>query len=146
MARYRRPTPTNVAASRDIRQQILQRIAELSATAVAQLGAAAAAGIDAQTRRGHLVVARNAEKAIDVAVIELAATAVLGGMPAAAVASRSGISTSTLTRRMPAYLRALRGEHLVRDEAAPYGWRPVGGAVSSCDQAICNDPRRCGLN
>lgn len=145
MARYRRPTPSNVTASRDIQQQILQRIAELSATAVAQLDAAAA-DIDAQTRRGHLVVARNAEQAIDAAVIELAATAVLGGMPAAAVASRSGISTATLTRRMPPYLRALRGEHLVRDEAAPYRWRPVGGAVSSCDQAICSDPRRCGQN
>ncbi|SHP27548.1 Uncharacterised protein [Mycobacteroides abscessus subsp. abscessus] len=146
MARYRRPTTSNVAAARAIRQQTLQRIAALSATATAELDAAAAPNIDAQTRRGHLVVARNAEKQIDAAVIELAAAAVLGGMPAADVATRSGISTATLTRRMPPYLRALRGEHLVRDPDAPYGWRAAEGAISSSEQAFCGDPTRCGLN
>lgn len=144
--RYHRPTPTNIAASRDIQHVILQRIAALSATAVAELKAAENPDIDVTARRGHLVAARNAERQIDAATLELAGAVILGGASAAHVASRSGISTATLTRRMPPYLRALRGQHLVRDEAAPYGWRPVGGAVSSCDQAFCSDPRRCGLN
>ncbi|SKM36013.1 Uncharacterised protein [Mycobacteroides abscessus subsp. abscessus] len=144
--RYRRPTPTNIAASRDIQHVILQRIAALSATAVAELTAAENPDIDVTARRGHLVAARNAERQIDAATLELAAAVILGGASAAHVASRSRISTATLTRRMPPYLRALRGQHLVRDEAAPYGWRPVGGPVSSRDQAFCSDPRRCGLN
>lgn len=142
--RYRRPTPTNIAASRDIQHVILQRIAALSATAVAELKAAENPDIDVTARRGHLVAARNAERQIDAATLELAGAVILGGASAAHVASRSGISTATLTRRTPPYLRALRGQHLVRDGSAPYGWRPVGGAVSSCDQAFCSDPRRCG--
>lgn len=146
MARYRRPTPSNVAASRSIQQQILQRIAALSATADAELEAAESLDIDVVTRRGHFVAARNAEKQISAAGVEFAAAVVLGGASATHVASRSRISTATLTRRMSRYLRGLRGEHLVRDEAAPYGWRPGGGAVTSCDQAFCSDPRRCGLN
>ncbi|MGV7586306.1 hypothetical protein PJI74_01060 [Mycobacterium kansasii] len=146
MARYRRSTPTNVTASREIQQQILQQISALSATATAELTAAESLDIDVITRRVHLVAARQAERAIDAACIELACAVVLGGASAAHVASRSGISTATLTRRMPPYLRALRGEHLVRDADAPYGWRPVGGAVSSCDQAFCGDPGRCGRN
>lgn len=146
MARYRRPTPSNVTASRDIQATVLKKIAALSAAATAELEAAENRDIDVVARRGHLVAARNAEKAIDDATVELAAAVVLGGASATHVASRSGISTSTLTRRLPPYLRALRGEHLVRDADAPYGWRPVGGAVSSCDQAICSAPGRCGRN
>ncbi|WP_458317939.1 hypothetical protein [Mycolicibacterium brisbanense] len=146
MARYRRPTPSNIAASRDIQRQILQRIAALSATATAELTAATAADIDIAARRGHLVAARNAERDIDAACIELACAVVLGGASAAHVATRSGISTSTLTRRMPPYLRTMRGQHLVRDEAAPYGWRMAGGVISSPDQAFCSDPARCGSN
>lgn len=146
MARYRRPTPSNIVASREIQAAILQRIATLSATATAELTAAAVTDIDVPTRREHLVAARQAEREIDAACIELACAVVLGGTSAAHVASRSGISTATLTRRMPPYLRAMRGEHLVRDEVAPYGWRTREGVISSSDQAFCSDPRRCGLN
>lgn len=146
MARYRRPTPSNVTASRDIQQQILHRIAALSATATAEFKAAKHNELDTQSRREHLVAARDAEKQIDAAVIELACAVVLGGASAAHVASRSGISTATLTRRMDPYLRGLRGQHLVRDPDAPYGWRAAGGVISSSDQAFCGDPARCGLN
>lgn len=146
MARYRRPTPSNVTASRDIRAAILRQIAALSATATAELAAAENRDIDVLTRRGHLVAARDAEKRIDAACIELACAVVLGGASAAHVATRSRISTSTLTRRMPSYMRALRGSHLIRDEKAPYGWWATGGVISSSDQAFCGDPARCGLN
>lgn len=124
MARFRRPTPSNVSASRAIQAAVLRRIAELSATVTAALEAAADTAIDVETRRGHLVAARQAERDIDAAVIELAGAAVLGGMSAADVARRSGVSTATLTRRVPPYLRTLRGDHLVEDADAPYGWRP----------------------
>lgn len=146
MARFRRPTPSNVTASRDIQQQILQRIAALSATATTALEAAENRDIDVVTRRSHEVAARNAEKQIAAAVVEFAAAVVLGGASAAHVATRSRISTSTLTRRMPPYLRAMRGQHLVRDPEAPYGWAPSGGVNSSPDQAFCGDPARCGID
>lgn len=146
MARYRRPTPSNIAASRDIQHAILQRIAALSATATAALKSAADPEIDVVTRRGHLAAARTAERDIDAAVIELASAVVLGGGRAADVAARSGVSTATLTRRMPAYLRALRGEHLVRDADSPYGWKRTEGVSGGPDQAFCGGPERCGLN
>jgi len=146
MARYRRPTPSNVTASREIQEQILRRIAELSATATAALKSAANPEIDVVTRRGHLAAARTAEKQIDDATIELAAAVVLGGGRAADVAARSGISTATLTRRMPAYLRALRGEHLVQDADAPYGWKPAGSVSRGSDQAFCGGQGHCDLN
>lgn len=146
MARYRRPTPSNVTASADIQAEILQRIASLSAAVTKELEAAADPSIDVVTRRGHLVAARTAEKQIDDAVIELAAAVILGGASAAYVASRSRISTATLTRRVPPYMSAMRGEHLVRDEAAPYGWRPAGTVSRGRDQAFCGGPERCGLN
>ncbi|MBF9519505.1 hypothetical protein [Mycobacteroides chelonae] len=146
MARYRRPTPSNVTASREIQQQILKRIAALSASVDTELAAAENRGIDVPTRRAHLVAARTAQRAIDAAVVEFSSAVVLGGASAAHVATRSRISTATLTRRMPPYLRGLRGEHLVRDPEAPYGWRATGGVISSSDQAFCGDPARCGVN
>ncbi|WP_078321659.1 hypothetical protein [Mycobacteroides chelonae] len=146
MARFRRPTPSNVTASRDIQATILKRIAALSVEATAELKAAENRDIDVVTRRAHEVAARNAEKQIAAAVVEFATAVVLGGASAAHVAARSRISTSTLTRRMPPYMRALRGEHLVRDPEAPYGWAPTGGVISSSDQVFCGDPARCGLN
>ncbi|MBE5451238.1 hypothetical protein D2E64_02850 [Mycobacteroides abscessus] len=144
MARFRRPTPSNVTASRAIQQQVLRRIAALSGTVTKELDAAAAA--DPQDRLAHLVTARHAEQAIDAAVVELAAAVIVGGMSAADAARRSGISTATLTRRMSPYLRALRGEHLVPDPDAPYGWRPTASASRGLDQAFCVAPERCGLN
>jgi len=129
MARYRRPTPSNVTASREIQEQILRRIAELSATATAALKSAANPEIDVVTRRGHLAAARTAEKQIDDATIELAAAVVLGGGRAADVAARSGISTATLTRRMPAYLRALRG-------GAPGAGRGRSVRLEACGQCF----------
>lgn len=144
MARFRRPTPSNVKASRDIQAAILRQIAALSATVTEELDAAAAA--DPQDRLAHLVAARTAERQIDAAVIELAAGAVLGGMSAADAASRSGISTATLTRRMPPYLRALRGHHVVPDPDAPYGWKRAGGVARGLDQGFCGDPTLCALN
>ncbi|QQG95884.1 hypothetical protein HBE99_02555 [Mycobacteroides chelonae] len=146
MARFRRPTPSNVTASRAIQQQVLRRIAELSATVTEQLEAAADPAIDVETRRGHLVAARRAEQAIDDAAVELAAAAIVGGMSAADVARRSGVSTATLTRRMPAYLRALRGEHVVPDPDAPYGWRPAATVSRGLDQGFCVAPEPCALN
>lgn len=146
MARYRRATPSNVKASRAIQDAILQRIVALSATATAALESAADPEIDVVTRRGHLATARTAEKQIDDAVIELAAAAVLGGGHAADVARRSGISTATLTRRMPPYMRALRGEHLVEDADAPYGWKLTGSVSRGSDQAFCDGPAHCDLN
>lgn len=146
MARFRRPTPSNVTASRDIQSQVLRRIAALSATVTEHLKAAADPAIDVETRRGHLAAARTAEHSLDDAVIELASAAVLGGISAAEVASKSGISTATLTRRMPPYLRGLRGEHLVPDPDAPYGWRPTATVSRGLDQAFCVAPERCGLN
>ncbi|OBB53117.1 hypothetical protein A5755_14285 [Mycolicibacterium fortuitum] len=144
MARFRRPTPSNVKASRDIQAAILRQIATLSATVTKELDAAAAA--DPQDRLAHLVAARRAEQAIDDAVIELAAACILGGMSAAEVASKSGISTATLTRRMPPYLRGLRGEHLVPDPNAPYGWKRAGGVARGLHQGLCADPTLCALN
>lgn len=146
MARYRRPTPSNIAASRDIQHQVLQKIAALSATATASLKSAADPEIDVVIRRRHFAAARQAEKQIDDATIELAAALVLGGSRAADVAARSGISTATLTRRMPPYLRALRGERLVPDPDAPYGWKPAGSVSRGPEQAFCDGPERCGLN
>ncbi len=146
MARYRRPTPSNVTAARDIRQQVLQRIAALSATVTAQLEAAANPELDVETRRAHLVAARAAERDIDTAVVELAGAAVLGGMSAADVARRSGISTATLTRRVPPYLRGLRGEHLVQDPDAPYGWRPTGTVSRGRDQGFSAGSERLAPN
>lgn len=143
MARYRRPTPSNVAASHAIQAVVLQRIAELSGTVTEQLEAAMA---DPEDRLAHLAAARRAERDIDAAVVELAGAAVLGGMSAADVARRSGISTATLTRRVPPYLRQLRGEHLVQDAGAPYGWRPTATVSRGLDQAFCGGPERCGLN
>ncbi|WP_170092310.1 hypothetical protein [Mycobacteroides abscessus] len=144
MARFRRPTPSNVTASRDIQTMILQRIAALSGTVTEELEAAAAA--DPQDRLAHLAVARTAEKQIDDAVIELAGAAVLGGMSAADVAARSGVSTATLTRRMSPYLRSLRGQHLVQDADAPYGWRATATAARGLDQAFCVASEPCALN
>lgn len=144
MARFRRPTPSNVTASRAIQQEILQRIAALSGTVTKELDAAAAA--DPQDRLAHLAAARTAERQIDDAVIELAAACILGGMSAADVARRSGISTATLTRRMPPYLRALRGQHLVEDADAPYGWRLAGGVSRGLDQGFCAASGPCALN
>ncbi|OBK09599.1 hypothetical protein A5637_29220 [Mycolicibacterium fortuitum] len=144
MARFRRPTPSNVTASRAIQQEILQRIAALSGTVIQELDAAAAA--DHQDRLAHLVAARTAERQIDTAVIELAAGAVLGGMSAAEASAKSGISTATLTRRMPPHLRALRGHHVVPDPEAPYGWRLAGAVARGLDQAFCADPALCALN
>lgn len=146
MARFRRPTPSNAAASRAIQQQVLRRIAELSATVTEQLEAAADPAVDVETRRGHLVAARQAERSIDDAVIELAAACILGGMSAAEVASKSGISTATLTRRMPPYLRALRGHHVVPDPDAPYGWRPTATVSRGLDQGFCVASEPCALN
>ncbi|WP_124712881.1 hypothetical protein [Mycolicibacterium nivoides] len=146
MARYRRPTPSNVTASRDIQSQVLRRIAALSATVTERLKAAADPAIDVESRRGHLAAARTAERSIDDAVIELAAACILGGMSAADVARRSGISTATLTRRVPPYLRGLRGEHLVPDPDAPHGWRPAGTVARGLDQGFCVAPERCGVN
>ncbi|MFN6549518.1 hypothetical protein ACP6C7_04020 [Mycolicibacterium septicum] len=144
MARFRRPTPSNIKASRSIQTAILQRIAELSATFTDELEAAAVA--DPRDRLGHLVAARAAEKRIDDAVIELAAAVILGGAPAAEVATKSAISTATLTRRTPPYLRALRGHHVVPDTGAPYGWRPTATVSRGPDQGFCVDRRLCGLN
>lgn len=146
MARYRRPTPSNVTASRDIQSQVLRRIAALSATVTERLKAAADPAIDVESRRGHLAAARTAERSIDDAVIELAGAAVLGGMSAAEVASKSGISTATLTRRMPPYLRALRGHHVVPDPDAPYGWRPTATVSRGLDQGFCVASAPCALN
>lgn len=143
MARFRRPTPSNVTASRDIQTTILQRIAALSATVTEELEAATA---DPQDRLAHLTAARTAEKRIDDAAIELAAAAIVGGMSAAEVASRSGVSTATLTRRMPPYLRALRGHHVVPDPDAPYGWRQAGSVSRGLDQAFCAASEPCALN
>lgn len=143
MARFRRPTPSNVEASRAIQATVLRRIADLSATATKELEAATS---DPQERLTHLAAARTAEKQIDDAVIELAAACILGGMSAADVARRSGISTATLTRRMPPYLRSLRGQHLVPDPDAPYGWRPTAAVSRALDQGFCVAPEPCALN
>ncbi|OLT79704.1 hypothetical protein BKG58_19950 [Mycobacteroides abscessus subsp. abscessus] len=144
MARFRRPTPSNVTASSDIQTTILRHIAALSGTVTKRLDAAAAA--DPQDRLAHLVAARTAERQIDAAVIELAAGAVLGGMPAAEASAKSGISTATLTRRMPPHLRALRGHHVVPDPEAPYGWKRAATVSRGLDHGFCADPTLCALN
>ena len=125
MARFRRTTVSNLIASSAIAERVLDRIVDLSEKAADEFEAAAADGIALAERRAHLAEALEAEAAIDAATLELAGALILGGASAHQVASRTGISTATITRRVPRAITRLRGHELVEDPADPYGWRMV---------------------
>lgn len=122
MARLRKPTSSNRAASVDIRRQLLARIAELHATADGAF-VAATQTTDPEQSLAHRTAAHAARVEILVVTLELASAVLLAGTPAQNVATGSGISTATLTRNNPPYMAGLRGHDLVQDPAAPYGWR-----------------------
>lgn len=125
MTRFRRTTVSNLIASASIAELVLDRIAVISEEAAAEFEAAAADGITLTERRAHLAAALEAEAAIDAAVLELAGALILGGATAHQVSSRTGISTATITRRVPQAITGMRGHELVEDQGAPYGWRTV---------------------
>lgn len=122
MARLRKPTATNRIAGVDIRGQIKQRITELHATMTAEFDSAERA-TDPEVSLEHQAAAHRARLAVSAAMIELAGTMLLEGVPAHTVATGSGISTATLTRNNPPYMAGLRGHDLEQDPGSPYGWR-----------------------
>jgi hypothetical protein len=71
----------------------------------------------------RLTEVRRAHREIDQLCMDLAGAAILGGMTATEVSAATGISTGTLTRRVPKTLTALRGKHITRDPTAAHGWR-----------------------
>lgn len=121
MSRLRAATETNQDASRQIQRRLLWKIRDLS-------NGAGSALKEAHNAPPRTVLAQLAEfvrlhREIDRLTMELAGAAILGGMTATQVSEATGISTATLTRRVPKTMTGLRGRDVVRDNAAPHGWR-----------------------
>lgn len=121
MARLREATPSNRDASLRIQRQLLWQIRGKASDAGSALKKAHQAA--PATVLAKLIEFVRAHREIDQLTYELAGAAILGGMTAAEVSAATGISTATLTRRVPKTLTALRGRNLVRDTGAPHGWR-----------------------
>ncbi|OHU33336.1 hypothetical protein BKG79_22280 [Mycobacteroides chelonae] len=121
MARLREATPSNRDASQQIQRQLLWKIKGHANGA--GLALKLAQGAAPLTVLAKLIEFWRKHRVIDSLCLELAGAAILGGMTAAEVSAATGISTATLTRRVPRTLTGLRGRHLVRDAAAEWGWR-----------------------
>lgn len=121
MSRLRAATETNQDASRQIQRRLLWKIRDLSNGAGSTLEKAHNA--PPRTVLAQLTEFVRLHREIDALCMELAGAAILGGMTAKEVSKATGISTATLTRRVPKALTALRGRDVVRDTAAPHGWR-----------------------
>lgn len=121
MGRLRDVTPSNRDASVAIQRELLQKVrGKINGAGLALKQAHHAAPARVLEK---LIEAWRAHQALDQLTYELAGAAILGGMTAVEVAEATGISASTLTRRVPKTLTALRGKHLTRDATAPHGWR-----------------------
>ncbi|CPS10995.1 Uncharacterised protein [Mycobacteroides abscessus] len=122
MGRLRDATPSNRDASLTIQRELLQKVR--SRINGARLALKRASGAEHPgTVLARLTEFRRAHREIDELCMELAGVAILGGMTATEVSKATGISASTLTRRVPKSLTALRGRHITRDATAPHGWR-----------------------
>lgn len=121
MGRLRDVTPSNRDASVAIQRQLLGKVrSQINGAALALKQATGSPPVKVLEK---LAAVWRAHQAINQLTYELAGAAILGGMTAAEVAEATGISASTLTRRVPKTLTALRGKHLTRDATAPHGWR-----------------------
>lgn len=121
MSRLRDATPTNRDAAQQIQRQLLWKLrghANGARLALTQAHHAAPLMVLAK-----LIEFRRKHRMIDEMCMELAGAAILGGVTAAEVAEATGISTATMTRRVPKTMTGLRGRHLVRDTTAEWGWR-----------------------
>lgn len=120
MSRLRTATPTNRTAGADIVRVTLRQVR--SRANAANLALKLARGRDAATALEKLAEVHQVYCDLDQLCVELASAAILAGRTVESVAAATGISTATLTRRVPRSMTALRGQHLVRDQAAPHGW------------------------
>ncbi|MGV0675727.1 hypothetical protein ABQE62_05975 [Mycolicibacterium fortuitum] len=84
---------------------------------------AADASTDPASAREAVAAAHRLAAEIDALTVELAGATMLAGKTAEQVRTVTGIGTATLTRRVPKTLAALRGHVVVRDPAAPHGYR-----------------------
>lgn len=120
MPRLRTATPTNRTAGDDITRVLLRQVR--SRCNAAGLALKLARGAEPATALEKLAEVHEAYADLDQLCVELAGAAVLTGRSVESVAAATGISTATLTRRVPRSMTALRGQHLVRDPGAPHGW------------------------
>jgi hypothetical protein len=120
MPRLRTATPTNRTAGADVGRVTLRQVR--SRCNAAGLALKLARGADAAQALEKLSEVHQAHADLDELMYELAGAAILSGRSVESVAAATGISTATLTRRVPRTMTALRGQHLVRDPQAPHGW------------------------
>lgn len=120
MPRLRTATPTNRTAGDDIARVLLRQAR--SRCNAAGLALKLARGAEPATALEKLTEVHQVHVDLDQLCVELAGAAILAGRTVESVAAGTGISTATLTRRVPRSMTALRGQHLVRDQAAPHGW------------------------
>lgn len=122
MAPLRGATPTNRTAGADIHRALLRKVRSRANAATLALKLVNGAAKPAVVLEKAVEVHR-AYHDIDELCLELAGAVILSGYTAEQVHAATGISTATLTRHVPRAMTALRGKHLVRDDAAPHGWR-----------------------
>lgn len=121
MARLRDATYSGTQARQQIMRTRVWKVRDQARAADTALRKAHK-GSPAEALR-QLVGFNSAHAAIEELIFELCGAAILGGMTAQQVAEATGIPTATLTRRVPKGLTAMRGLHVVKDPAAPFGWR-----------------------
>ncbi|CAM3778532.1 hypothetical protein H7J08_00985 [Mycobacterium frederiksbergense] len=123
MSRYRNATGVNIHAGQGISEQL---IAQLSSTYRDALTPLHSLGQRESVAPAEAVAALHTLTAAAAGLrqlrFEILGAAVLAGRPVADVADATGISPSTLTRRLKHTSARLRGREMVFEPAAPHGW------------------------
>ncbi|WP_193602812.1 hypothetical protein [Mycobacteroides abscessus] len=134
MPRRRDLTPSNRDAGKQMMQVLAQRFvrqADAAGLPISRLGGYSS--VTWEESLTALTAVSSAQAELDELLWDLLGAVALAGAPlvgtddAPGISSVTGISPSTVTRRLPEWAGELMGRHLIRDTRADRGWRATEG-------------------